>query len=131
MQMRLVLRALGAVSGVVVLYVITYCINSWGGGYWLVPERDGMQRYPAQYGGMAYSNAVLWQPRFGHYSLDNSDLLGSMYRPLIIMDRRWLHETFYMEKDIAGWTDAVVRDGRYHPAFSKQVEAKYGKSASP
>ena len=81
----------------VFVYVFSYALNSFFGGYWLIPEMDGRDRLE---GFWALHTAVMWQPRFGHEALGNYDFPGTLYTPLIRLDRKFIHPTIYMsDKD--------------------------------
>jgi hypothetical protein len=43
--------------------------------------------------------AIMWQPRFGHYSLGQVDNLGLAFAPLIQLDQSWIHHTHYLIDD--------------------------------
>ena len=69
------------------IYVSIYLVNSFLGGYWTVPERDGRDKYSF---GLSITDAILWQPRFGHESLGHWDYAGAVFVPLIRLDRRFI-----------------------------------------
>jgi hypothetical protein len=110
----LILGALGF------LYVTSFALNSHFGGYWGKPERDGHDRWSF---GLSMHTAILWQPRFGYWALYRSDWLGSLYSPLIRLDRRFLHSTHYVtDPKISEWIDATkVTD--WHPQFRAEILA--------
>jgi hypothetical protein len=78
------------------VYVFSYGVNSFFGGYWLVPERDGKDKYSF---GLSITDAILWQPRFGHEALGDFDLAGILYTPLIKFDRKFIHPTMYLSDE--------------------------------
>jgi hypothetical protein len=79
------------------IYVTSYFLNSSLGGYWLVPEMDGHDRYSF---GLAMPTAFMWQPLFGHEAIGNYDSLGIFYEPAIRLDRRFIHPTIFLsDKD--------------------------------
>lgn len=81
------------------VYVLAYVLNSAGGGYWLQPRMDGTHRYKPEFGGLAFMDAILWEPRFGRNALGDLDYLGCLFEPLIWADRKWLHTTHYLDDD--------------------------------
>jgi hypothetical protein len=80
----------------VFIYVFSYVLNSFFGGYWLIPERDGRDKYSF---GLSITDAILWQPRFGHEALGDLDLSGAFYTPLIRLDREFIHPTMYLSDE--------------------------------
>jgi hypothetical protein len=79
------------------IYIASYTLNSFFGGYWLVPEMDGRDRWSF---GLAMMDAIMWQPRFGHEAIGRSDYLGTFYTPLIRFDRKFVHTTIhFFDKD--------------------------------
>jgi hypothetical protein len=75
------------------IYATSYFLNSFFGGFWLVPEMDGHDRYSF---GLAMPTAFIWQPLFGHEAIGNYDSLGVFYEPAIRLDRRFIHLTIYL-----------------------------------
>lgn len=92
----------------IILYVLSYIINSNAGGYWRKPESDGSHSLM----GIELRTALLWQPRFGYHSRTRTDLLGAFYMPLIWVDRMLFHETKYINK-LDTWTG--VGATKFHP----------------
>ena len=82
---------LGLLTGLSI-YVGIYLLNSFFGGYWLIPERDGRDKYTF---GLSITDAILWQPRFGHESLGHWDYIGAAFQPAIKLDRKLFHPTLY------------------------------------
>jgi len=83
--------------GGLLIYVASYCLDSFLGGYWMKPEMDGRDRYSF---GFAMPTAILWQPRVGHEALGTGDFIGAFYRLLIRVDRRFVHPPLYIsDKD--------------------------------
>lgn len=73
--MKRAYRILGfACAGAAVLYVTSYAVNSAGGGY-----------------ESAAYNRLSWSPRKGRFLRDNLDALGTLYAPLIVLDRLLVH----------------------------------------
>ncbi len=84
---------------IVLLYVTSYFVDSFCGGYWTQPEMDGRDRYSF---GLAMRTAILWQPRFGHEAIGNLNYLGVFFTPLIRFDRRFIHPTLYVGDEEVG-----------------------------
>ena len=96
------------------LYVVSYFADSFCGGYWLIVENDRHDRYSF---GLAMPTAMLWQPRYGHESLGYSDLFGSLYTPLVRLDRKFIHPTIYIS-DKGGFEKASnLPVSQVHPDF--------------
>jgi hypothetical protein len=88
-------RLLGVLAIAISLYVGSYAVLSWLGGYGLVRSGDFRP-----YTWMAMEDVFVWQPRFGmaypFHSYDGTyihfaDFLGSLYLPLICLDQNYLH----------------------------------------
>jgi len=86
---------LGVFAGIFI-YIVSYALSSLLGGYWLKPEMDGHDRYSF---GLAMPTACMWQPRFGHGALGGYDFLGTFYKPLIRLDRHFVHPTIYLSDE--------------------------------
>ena len=95
-------------------YVASYCADSFFGGYWLIPEMDGRDRYSF---GLAMNDAFLWQPRFGHEALGNFDFLGTLYRPMLRLDRACIHRTIYLSDDKGFDRMKHLPVSKVHPEF--------------
>ena len=68
--------------------------------------------------------AILWQPRFGHNALGETDYLGTLFEPLITLDRAWIHKTHYaIEKDFDGWFDHLTVS-KVHPRWRDEFVTK-------
>lgn len=121
-------KALAMVAGI---YVLVYAINSAMGGYWLRPGRDGRVRYKPEFGGLSVTVAILWQPRFGHNALGQTDYLGFIFQPLIAIDRAWIHRTHYLiDDDFNAWSKQLS-PSRVHPKFRQEsINARAKPSAS-
>ena len=107
-----------------VLYIGSYLVDSYTGGYWGELERDGYHRYTV---GLSMPTATLWQPRFGYWAPYRSDFLGKFYLPLIKLDQHFLHRTRYpTDSDFFDWVKtAPVSD--WHPRFRDEVIASRKK----
>jgi len=98
----------GAVLVVLALYLLAYIIDSSLGGYSLAPERDGKNRFKPEFGGLSITDAILWQPRFGHQSLGRLDFWGAVFSPLIAVDRAVFHHTHYMmDAEFENWLKSL------------------------
>jgi hypothetical protein len=119
-------RVLVGVLCFVVIYVGTYAANSWRGGYWLKPERDGRDRGIM---GLSMHTAILWQPAYGYCATYNSDFLGTLYAPLVALDRAWLHPTMYVTEDSTfEWINGKATAKDIHPRFRDEfIESKKSK----
>jgi hypothetical protein len=112
-----ILRALAIYC---VLYVGSYALNSYLGGYWSKPDRDGRHRWSS---GGYMTDAFLWQPRFGYCAPGRSDWLGRIYKPLIQIDRALIHRTHYLV-DAGFWewmTTSPV--SVWHPTHRAKIQA--------
>lgn len=101
-------KILFGVTAFIIIYFISYVINSNAGGYWKTPESDGSHSVL----GMELKTALLWQPRFGYQSKTETDIIGAFYYPLIKLDRVVWHRTKYLNK-LDTWTG--VGKIRFHP----------------
>ena len=112
-----------AFGALFVLYIGIYAINSYLGGYWLQPERDGIHRWNF---GMSLHVAILWQPAWGYSSRYNSDFSGVLFSPLVALDRRWFHRTRYLtDQSTFDWLDHSARPSDIHPRWRPEfIEAK-------
>ena len=79
------------------VYVGSYGVLSWLGGYRLVMSGDFRP-----FDWMAVEDVFVWQPRFGvaypFHSYDgahihHADFLGSLYLPLLCLDQNYLHRS--------------------------------------
>ena len=82
-----------AAATIVGIYIISYCVNSALGGFWMKPVADGKDKYAS---GLSIPTAVIWQPRIGYATPFQKDGLGFFYLPLIACDRTWIHPTKYL-----------------------------------
>ena len=114
-------------SGMVVLYVLSYCINSALGGYWGRPEMDGHDRYTF---GLAMPTAILWQPRYGHLAMGRADFLGLAYSSLIWLDRRFVHQTIYISAPNGFDRVNHLSRERIHPEFRDMYD-RYHTNSQP
>ena len=88
-------RILGLLVAVIVLYVGSYTVLSWNGGWhW---SQTGMMRYDF---GFATTDVVRWRPARAYWEpfkdvsgewTTRANLLGHFYSPLIRLDRHWFH----------------------------------------
>jgi hypothetical protein len=113
--------------GVVAFYAVLYCIDSSLGGYWAKPEMDGRDRYSF---GLAMPTALLWQPRWGHKALGQTDLLGMAYAPLIWLDRRCVHSTIYLTDDNGLQRASHLARAQIHPD-SQDMYDTYHTNSQP
>ncbi len=81
-------------------------------------ERDGRNRWRS---GMSITDAILFQPRFGYHPPFGGDVVGTLYAPLIRLDRRWVHPTRYItDKGTFEWAQAFPLD-EIHPQFREEI----------
>ncbi len=125
--MRNFRKAVWVFWGILTLYVVSYCFDSFCGGYWAKPEMDGRDKYSF---GLAMPTAILWQPWVGHQALGNSDFLGSFYAPLIWLDRRYAHPTVHISDD--GGLERAIHMSRaeIHPHFRAMYDKFHTNSQS-
>lgn len=116
MTIRLDRRSIGLILlTVTVLYIGSYAVNSYFGGYWLKPERDGHLRGHI---GLSMHTAIMWQPGFGYYIQYDSNFFGMIYSPLVAFDRAWVHPTMYVTDDSTfDWINNTARASDIHPRF--------------
>jgi hypothetical protein len=111
----------------VFIFVATYIPNSFFGGYWLVPERDGRDRYSF---GLSMTTAIMWQPRWGHESLGRWDYLGAVYWPLIRFDRKFVHPTIYLSDDAGYEKINRLSASQVHPHWRDEFLTKVTATAT-
>jgi hypothetical protein len=112
------------VSVALSIYVLLYFLNSAMGGYWLVPGRDGRVRFKPEFGGLSMTVAIMWQPRLGHNSLGESDFLGTLSEPLILLDRAWFRKTHYLtDNDFDSWIEHLPVS-KVHPRWRDEYVTK-------
>lgn len=110
-------------SSVLILYLLAYVLNSSLGGYWLAPGRDGRDRFAPEFGGLSMTDAIMWQPRFGHCSLGHLDRAGVFFGLLIEIDQRYVHKTHYItDPNYEAWIRGLPRS-KVHPTFRDQFDA--------
>lgn len=94
MSMKHLNRFLMAVAGLVLLYLATFGLNAFFGGYTLLPS--GKYR---PLSGLALGDTWVWQPRYGtfHFFLAATgkrstiaDPPGYFYAPAILLVQRWV-----------------------------------------
>lgn len=103
-------------------YVASYSLDSFCGGYWLIPEMDGRDHLFSW--GWALHNAFLWQPRFGHEARGDLDISGAIYAPLIYADRQWIHKTIYLSDSNGFDTMKHLSLSQVHPEFRDDYVTK-------
>ncbi|HEY5041823.1 MAG TPA: hypothetical protein VIK53_07455 [Verrucomicrobiae bacterium] len=108
-------------------YIASYFADSFCGGYWMIPEMDGHDRYSF---GLVMPTAFLWQPRFGHEAIGNYNFLGILYDPLIRFDRAFIHKTIYLSDDKGFDTVAHLPISKVHPQFRDDYVTKVTAIAS-
>jgi hypothetical protein len=101
-------------------YIASYALDSFYGGYWLIPEMDGRDHL---LGWWTMSDAFLWQPRWGHEALGDFDIPGILYQPLIAADRRWIHRTIYLS-DRGFDSLNHLKVSQVHPEFRDDYQTK-------
>jgi hypothetical protein len=113
----------GILGSVLSLYLLAYILNSSLGGYWLAPARDGRDRFAPEFGGMSITDAIMWQPRFGHWCLGHLDRAGVFFVPLIQIDQRYFHKTHYItDPNYEAWIRRLPRS-KVHPTFLDGFDA--------
>lgn len=63
----------------------------------------------------------MWQPRCGHYAKGKSALVGLLYPPLIKIDRKLVHKTYYLGKGGENMEREIMTT-RIHPSFIGQTK---------
>ena len=119
-RQRIVRRVAQLLVGVWLIYIGAYVLNSHLGGYWMEFERDGKDRFAPELGGLSLTDAVMWQPRFGHCSLGNIDSMGIAFVPLIQIDQAWFHRTHYLsDTNFEVWVQGLAVS-EMHPRFRRE-----------
>jgi len=108
-------------------YLVSYFLNSLFGGYWLIAESDGRDRYSF---GLSMPTAILWQPLFGHEAIGHWDHLGAFYTPLIRLDRKFIHRTIYISDDDGYEKAARLSVSKVHPNWRDTFVTKVAVVAS-
>jgi hypothetical protein len=103
------------------IYVVSYVLNSFFGGYWLIPERDGRDRF---YFGLSMTTAIMWQPLFGHEALGRLDYVGALCTPLIRFDRKFIHPTIYISDDAGNQKLSNLKVSQVHPHWRDEFVTK-------
>jgi len=112
------------------IYVVAYVVNSAAGGYWMIPSRDGRVRFKPEFGGLSMTVAIMWQPRFGHNALGQSDYPGAFFGPLIFLDRAWIHPTHNLiDDDFDAWLKDLP-PSKVHPKFREEFVRERAKTAA-
>jgi hypothetical protein len=115
-------------TALAMVYSGSYLVNSFSGGYWLTPERDGGNQSSS---GLSMHTAILWQPRIVYNAKFNSDWTGAFYAPLVMLDRAFWHPTKYVT-DTSTFTwiahEAAVSD--VHPHFRNEFESAKSKESN-
>lgn len=79
---------------------------------------------------MSATTAILFQPAFGYHTPFGGDLIGSIYAPLIRLDRRFFHQTYYLSDDgIFEWA-ASLPISQVHPAFRSEVQKERAEATA-
>ncbi|TAL05060.1 MAG: hypothetical protein EPO07_04170 [Verrucomicrobia bacterium] len=122
-------NVVSGVSVVLAVYVVAYILNSAGGGYWMIPSRDGHVRFKSEFGGLSMTVAIMWQPRFGNNALGQLDCYGTFFGPLILLDQAWIHPTHYLTDDgFDAWLKQLP-PSKVHPRFREEFVRERTKSA--
>jgi hypothetical protein len=108
------------------IYVFSYAFNSFFGGYWLIPERDGKDKYSF---GLSITDAILWQPRFGHEAFGDLDFCGTFYMPLIWFDRKFIHQTIHLSDEDFGQKFSSLTVAQVHPHWRDDFLTKVTATA--
>ena len=108
------------------VYTLSYALNSFFGGYWLKPEMDGRDRWSF---GLAMMDAIMWQPRLGHAALGNYDFVGIVYKPLIRLDRRFVHPTLHFLDKGFDRQFALLKVSQVHPHWRDDFLTKVTATA--
>lgn len=113
-------------SGILLaVYVGSYWVNSASGGYWMKPDRDGRDRWST---GMSATTAILFQPAIGYHTPFGGDLIGSVYAPLIRLDRHYFRPTHYLTDDgVFEWA-ASLPISQIHPSFRDEAQKEREES---
>lgn len=102
-------------------YLGFYIYNSFSGGYWPAPVSDGTKS-TALIRLLDFPDAIVWQPRWGYYTRDEADFLGEVFKPLIKLDRKFIHPTHYLtEPEFIQWAKDTLID-HVHPQFANESD---------
>ena len=96
-------RWLWVLAIMLIVYVGSYCVLSHFGAYCI--GKSGKVRLSLT--GSAWFDTVYWQPKFvwgqlfytirGKWTY-HGNVLGSLYAPLLILDQKYVHETYTIEE---------------------------------
>jgi hypothetical protein len=114
-------KSLLTVGICLLVYTLSYALNSFLGGYWLKPEMDGHDRYSF---GLAMPTAIMWQPLLGHEAMGHLDYFGALYMPLIRLDRRVIHPTIYISDDVGSQKLSNLKKSQVHPHWRDEFATK-------
>ncbi len=127
LRQRIVRRLAQVLWAALCMYLLAYVLNSHLGGYWLELARDGKDRFAPELGGLSLTDALMWQPRFGHCSLGNADSLGIAFVPLIQIDQPLFHPTHYLsDTNFDVWFQGLP-PSKVHPRFRQDFMMQSGK----
>jgi len=78
---------------------------------------------------MSATTAILFQPAIGYYTPFGCDLIGTVFAPLIRLDRRYFHPTHYLTDDgVFEWA-ASVPISEIHPSFREESRKEREESS--
>jgi hypothetical protein len=111
----------------IVLYAMSYAINSLFGGYVWTETGNTRKAYGLS-AGIAAPDVMLWLPRFGRcqwYRYPDSnyalryDTIGLIYSPLILLDQSWCHPSILTMNAEGEFSldDATLARLKKHPSI--------------
>jgi hypothetical protein len=102
-------------------YVLLYAVNTSLGGYYPYWASDGSKSWSF---GMLVHDSIIWQPRIGNYfNTVRHDFVGCAFRPLIALDRRFIHKTHSAgDEDFGQWWSAVP-ESQIHPSHRAEFRS--------
>jgi len=126
-RQRIARRLAQVLMGVWCIYIGAYVLNSHLGGYWMEFVRDGKDRFAPELGGFSMTDAVMWQPRFGHCSLGSVDSVGIAFVIFIQIDQACFHRTHYLsDTNFDAWLQGLPAS-EVHPRFRQQFLEQRGE----
>lgn len=61
--------------------------------------------------GLSMCDAIKWKPVYGDWLVNDGDVWGYVFYPLLMLDREYWHETHYItDEDFFEWARNVPKD---------------------
>lgn len=125
--LRNLLRGALAVAIILVAYIGFYVADSFCGGYSLKPQPSDRAMWKDGGNGniLRSSTRIVWQPRVGHDTAGNSNVLGQLiWKPLLALDRKFWHPSADMgDKEFSKWLKSLPSE-KVHP-FDRELHEEW------